>query len=700
MSRCFAVVVIVAACAVESTQPGGAGDCSGCADATLDTRGDAGVAHDAVPGDIDGVALPDVAADAPEPPDAADVSQAPDAPDALEPLTECPDSWLKGGEACVGPLGCTYGKECCCGQCDVSLSCSCTSGKMSCYYTDFCMGRFCSDGCPNQTITTPLGCTSCKDAYGGVHAALQELADSAGGCQTDADCQLAKVATNCGPVCKLGVVKTGRDVLEASAPAIDKAWCAQGGLCDGLPPFIEGYWEQPACQPAGHARCDEGQCRFAVPCDPAVQEVGSACDDGDACTLGDTCTEPFVCTGAPADCDDGDVCTDDSCDPATGCAHTENSAACTGFEGACSVGGQCVAGECQASPVPGFTREYPGPHRVVSAVDVVPGGALVLAGAVASATPDKGFVLRVAPTGEQLGAPLAVLAAVTDVVAFEDGGLLVAGEVLGQKDIALTRMDPGDEALWTGFIETPGADLMPRLAAHPSGTTAVVWSKSAATRVATISAAGEIGPSASLGIPSDQGSWPGVDGWPRIAPTASGFAVLHTSPTWSGEARTKVSLVDLTGTLTHSFVLKSSGPERPRGILWLTGDVLIAWGVRGTGADAVRWVRRLTMAGQQMWEHVGPDEEVAPWNAVALWTHGTAADGLPRLANLRIDTGEEVWSLVLPPAGVVVVDSVLVPDGIALAGTRFTSGWGTPWLRRTSWVQDCDGGVCPPPGCP
>src|SRR5262249_57973821 len=52
------------------------------------------------------------------------------------------------------------------------------------------------------------------------------------------------------------------------------------------------------------------------------------CDDGNPCTTGDACGGG-TCNGGPAtNCDDGNPCTDDSCKPATGCLHTNNTGPC------------------------------------------------------------------------------------------------------------------------------------------------------------------------------------------------------------------------------------------------------------------------------------------------------------------------------------------------------------------------------------
>jgi hypothetical protein len=55
--------------------------------------------------------------------------------------------------------------------------------------------------------------------------------------------------------------------------------------------------------------------------------------------------------GAALDCDDGNPCTDDSCEPATGCVHVDNTSACDDGN-ACTIGDHCGGGLCHGgSPV-------------------------------------------------------------------------------------------------------------------------------------------------------------------------------------------------------------------------------------------------------------------------------------------------------------------------------------------------------------
>jgi hypothetical protein len=84
--------------------------------------------------------------------------------------------------------------------------------------------------------------------------------------------------------------------------------------------------------------------------DPVAE--GTACADADLCNGNETCDGSGVCVaGTPPVVDDGNPCTADSCDPATGVAHSPVSAGtscadadlCNGEE-TCDGSGACVAG--------------------------------------------------------------------------------------------------------------------------------------------------------------------------------------------------------------------------------------------------------------------------------------------------------------------------------------------------------------------
>ena len=94
---------------------------------------------------------------------------------------------------------------------------------------------------------------------------------------------------------------------------------------------------------------DENPCTTDS-CDPSTGCAHSnntgPCSDGDACTTGDTCSDGTCQTGAGTlNCDDGNPCTNDSCNPASGCVHTDNTNACEDGN-ACTYGDVCAGGVC------------------------------------------------------------------------------------------------------------------------------------------------------------------------------------------------------------------------------------------------------------------------------------------------------------------------------------------------------------------
>ncbi len=81
--------------------------------------------------------------------------------------------------------------------------------------------------------------------------------------------------------------------------------------------------------------------------------LGQACDDLNACTTGDQCRTGsgavLECRGTSILCSDPNVCTTDSCNPATGCVFTNNTAACDDGN-ACTTNDRCNAGQCESGP--------------------------------------------------------------------------------------------------------------------------------------------------------------------------------------------------------------------------------------------------------------------------------------------------------------------------------------------------------------
>jgi hypothetical protein len=85
----------------------------------------------------------------------------------------------------------------------------------------------------------------------------------------------------------------------------------------------------------------------AAPVDPCVALADDApCDDHNACTLGDRCYGGRCLPTEALRCEDGNVCTDDTCDPASGCAFRSNLASCDDGD-PCTTADRCAAGICR-----------------------------------------------------------------------------------------------------------------------------------------------------------------------------------------------------------------------------------------------------------------------------------------------------------------------------------------------------------------
>src|SRR5262249_32058776 len=98
--------------------------------------------------------------------------------------------------------------------------------------------------------------------------------------------------------------------------------------------------------------CDDGNGCTDDSCNPATGCVHTnntaPCNDGNACTTNDHCAGGACMGGAALNCDDGVACTVDSCNPLTGCVHDSSG---------CGTGGcpQTDLGSTVPQSVPGST---------------------------------------------------------------------------------------------------------------------------------------------------------------------------------------------------------------------------------------------------------------------------------------------------------------------------------------------------------
>ncbi|MEO7592544.1 MAG: hypothetical protein ABI134_15110 [Byssovorax sp.] len=207
---------------------------------------------------------------------------------------------------------------------------------------DFALTVVVTRSCAGAVCPEPEGdpdLTTCQAGHGTRPECTPETPEScpASECASDGDC---RTEISClAPSCDHGV---------CLFPPND-ALCAKGQTCnpnqgcvaaDGTPVCTATAATEQSC--SDHADDD---CNGRIDClDDAC--AGSSCEDGDACTQGETCASTACGGGQAISCDDMNPCTDDACDPAKGCTHTDNTTPCDDGD-ACTTSDVCAAGACK-----------------------------------------------------------------------------------------------------------------------------------------------------------------------------------------------------------------------------------------------------------------------------------------------------------------------------------------------------------------
>lgn len=277
---------------------------------------------------------------------------------------------------------CDDANECTVDACDVLGGCTNTLGALNCDDNNPCTTDSCQKGVGCVNAPNTLGCEDGNPCTAGDKCAA-------------ADC-VPGVAMDCddGNVCTIEYCDTtsGCQYQNQGGPCDDDNACSSNdtctaGVCGGTQSIICGDGNpctQDACDPVTGCTypelddvpcsdgnpctdgdtCGSGVCLAGPPkdcgdgspctldsCNPASgcahTSSDALCDDGVGCTL-DVCNGASGCSHTPqaAPCDDANPCTDDLCNVATGCQHTDNAASCTDAN-ACTVGDSCDNGVCQ-----------------------------------------------------------------------------------------------------------------------------------------------------------------------------------------------------------------------------------------------------------------------------------------------------------------------------------------------------------------
>ncbi|MFQ5463843.1 MAG: hypothetical protein ACE5E5_14605, partial [Phycisphaerae bacterium] len=254
---------------------------------------------------------------------------------------------------------CSDGNPCTDNTCNPAIGCetvnnmaSCDDGN-ACTTGDTCSAGVCVGGAPPNCDDGNV-CTddTCNPAIGCVNTNNVAACDDGSACTTNDTCSAGVCVGGAPPNCDDGNVCTD-DTCDPAVGCVNTnnvAACDDGSACTTNDTCSAGV-----CVGGAPPNCDDGNVCTDDTCNPATGCVNTnnvaACDDGSACTTNDTCSAGVCVGGAPPNCDDGNVCTDDSCDPATGCVNTNNTATCDDGS-ACTTNDTCSAGICVGGAPP------------------------------------------------------------------------------------------------------------------------------------------------------------------------------------------------------------------------------------------------------------------------------------------------------------------------------------------------------------
>ncbi len=266
------------------------------------------------------------------------------------------DSCLAGACGASGVVDCSDGNLCTDNACDPSNgTCAATPNAAlcddgnACTTQDSCKSGACAgspvaacdDGnpCTDDACDAASGCTATDNSApcGGGDKCLEGAVCSGGTCVgTTIVCDDANPCTKDACNASLGCVFSPI----GGVPCSDGDACTTGDLCSG-----------GKCAGGASVVCSDGQVCTTDSCDKVSGCAHAAntnpCDDSNACTAGDLCAAGVCTSGKPVACDDGNPCSDDACNFATGCTHTNNTLPCT--TGNACDSGACAAGSCKSN---------------------------------------------------------------------------------------------------------------------------------------------------------------------------------------------------------------------------------------------------------------------------------------------------------------------------------------------------------------
>ena len=245
-------------------------------------------------------------------------------------------------------VGCTCSEvnDCCNGCVPRADFTACDDGD-ACTATDVCLSGACQ-GFDSTDCNDNNPCTddSCNSTQGCVHTDNTLPCDDGDLCTGASACQNGQCMGGDPVVCQplsqchaAGQCNPLTGVCTNPTVA-DGTTCDDGNTQTSGEQCTNGMCVTQGCECAGVNDCCDG-------CD--IRNENATCDDSDACTENTTC-HAGVCAGTPLQCNDNNPCTDDSCNAATGCVHTDNTLPCNDSN-LCTRNDTCFEGECHGVDV-------------------------------------------------------------------------------------------------------------------------------------------------------------------------------------------------------------------------------------------------------------------------------------------------------------------------------------------------------------
>ena len=232
------------------------------------------------------------------------------------PAPDCNDGNVCTDDACDPQSGCTH----------TNNTASCSDGS-ACTTNDTCAAGVCVGG-PAPDCNDGNVCTddACDPQSGCTHTNNTASCSDGSACTTNDTCAAGVCVGGPAPDCNDGNVCTDDACDPQSGCTHTNKTPPPAPTAAPAPPTTPA---RPAYASAGRPpNCDDGNVCTDDACDPQSgcthTNNTASCSDGSACTTNDTC-DAGACVGGPAlGCDDSDACTDDSCDPQSGCVHSNH----------------------------------------------------------------------------------------------------------------------------------------------------------------------------------------------------------------------------------------------------------------------------------------------------------------------------------------------------------------------------------------